>query len=169
MKMFYYKLVKITIDVLSLSKLIFNVVMRHYGLLDLILSDCSSVLTSKFWLLLYYFLEIKRKYSTTSHPKTDGQIKRQNSIMEAYLRAFVNFKQNDLAELLPMAELAYNNAKNASTGHTLFELNCDYYSHIFYKEDVNPRSKSKLAEELLIKLRELMTVYWENLHLTQKL
>ena len=39
-----------------------------------------------------------------------------------------------------MAEFAYNNAKNASTGHTPFELNCGYYSWMLYKEDVDPRS-----------------------------
>ena len=44
--------------------------------------------------------------------------------MEAYLQAFVNFKQNDWARLLSMAEFIYNNAKNASTGHMLFKLNC---------------------------------------------
>ena len=48
--------------------------------------------------------------------------------MEAYLSAFVNFEQDDLAKLLPMAELAYNNAKNASTCHILFKLNYGYHS-----------------------------------------
>ena len=47
--------------------------------------------------------------------------------MEAYLRAFVNFEQNDWVRLLPMAEFAYNNAKNASTDHTPFELNYGYH------------------------------------------
>ena len=63
------------------------------------------------------------KVSTTFHPQTNGQTKRQNSTIEAYLRAFVNFKRNDWARLFSMAEFAYNNAKNASTGYTLFELN----------------------------------------------
>ncbi len=44
--------------------------------------------------------------------------------MEPYLQGFVNFKQNDWVKLLPIAKFAYNNAKNASTGHTPFELNC---------------------------------------------
>ena len=39
-----------------------------------------------------------------------------------------------------MAEFAYYNAKNASTGHTPFELNCGYYPQMLYKEDVDPRS-----------------------------
>ena len=42
-----------------------------------------------------------------------------------------------------MAEFAYNNAKNASSGHTPFKLNCGYHPQISYKEDVEPRSKFK--------------------------
>ena len=47
-----------------------------------------------------------------------------------------------------MAGFAYNNAKNASTGFTSFELNCGYYLWVSYKEDLDPRSKSRTAEEL---------------------
>ena len=68
-----------------------------------------------------------------------------------------------------MAEFAYNNAKNASTGYTPFELNCGYHPRVSYKEDLDPRSKSKTAEELSSKLRELMTVCQQNLHHAQKL
>ena len=89
--------------------------------------------------------------------------------MEAYLRAFVNFEQNDWARLLLMAEFAYNNAKNASTGHTLFEFNCGYYPRMSYKEEVDPRSQSKSADELLAELRNLMIVCRENLHHAQEL
>ena len=63
--------------------------------------------------------------------------------MEAYLWAFVNFKLNDWARFLLIAEFAYNNAKNANFGHTPFELNCKYHPRMSYKEDVKPRSKSK--------------------------
>ena len=88
--------------------------------------------------------------------------------MEAYLQAFVNFKQNDWARLLLMAEFAYNNAKNASTDHTPFELNCGYYPCVSFKEDINPCSQSKTAEELSSKLIELMTVCQENLYHAQE-
>ena len=54
--------------------------------------------------------------------------------MEAYLHVFVNFKQNNWAQLLLMAEFAYNNAKNVKIGYILFKFNCRYYSHIFYKK-----------------------------------
>ena len=89
--------------------------------------------------------------------------------MEVYFQAFVNFKQNDWARLLPMAEFAYNNTKNASTDFTLFKLNCGYYPRILYKKDLNPRSQSRTAKELFSKLRELMIVCQQNLHHAQKL
>ena len=89
--------------------------------------------------------------------------------MEAYFCAFVNWEQNDWARLLPMAEFAYNHSKNTSTGHTLFELNCGYHPRMSYKEEVNPRSWSKSADELSEELRELMVICRKNLHNAQEL
>ena len=63
-----------------------------------------------------------------------------------------------------MAKFVYNNAKNASTGHIPFELNCGYYPRILYEEKVDSRSKSKSADELSVKLRELMIVCQKNLY-----
>ena len=51
-----------------------------------------------------------------------------------------------------MALFAYNNAKNASIGYTFFELNCGYYPRVSYKEDFDPRLKSRTAEELFSEL-----------------
>ena len=68
-----------------------------------------------------------------------------------------------------MAEFAYNNTKNASIGHTSFELHCGYYPRMLYEQDVNPRSQSKSADELLAELRELMIVCRKNLYYAQKL
>ena len=68
-----------------------------------------------------------------------------------------------------MAKFAYNNAKNASTGYTLFELNCGYYLQMLYKNDVNLCSKSKSADKLSAELRELIIVCRKNLHHAQEL
>ena len=168
-KIVHYKLVKVTINTSGLAEVIIDVVVWHHGLPDSIISDRGAIFTSKFWSSLCYFLGIKRKLSTAFHPQTDGQTERQNSIIEAYLWAFVNFEQNDWSRLLPMAKFAYNNAKNASTGHTPFELNCGYHPRMSYEEDVDPRSQSKSADELSAELRELMIVCQENLHHAQEL
>ena len=157
-KMVHYKPVKVTIDAPGLAEVIIDVVVRHHGLPDSIVTDRGSLFTSKFWSSLCYFLGIKRKLSTAFHPQTDGQTERQNSTIEAYLRAFVNFEQNNWARLLLMAEFAYNNAKNASTGFTPFELNCGYHPRVSYEEDLDPYSKLRTAEKLSSELQELMTV-----------
>ena len=67
-----------------------------------------------------------------------------------------------------MAEFVYNNTKNTSTGHTLFELNCGYHPRMSYKEDVNPCFQSKLVNKLSVELRELMIVSQKNLHYVQE-
>ena len=89
--------------------------------------------------------------------------------MEAYLWAFVNFKQNDWARFLPMAKFAYNNTKNTSIGFTPFELICRYHPWVFYKEDLDPHSQSKTVEELSSELRNLIATCQQNLHHTQDL
>ena len=168
-KMVRYKSVKIMIDALGLAEVIIDVVVRHHGLPDSIITDWGSLITSKFWSSLCYFLEIKRILSTAFHPQTNGQTERQNSTIEAYLRAFVNWEQNDWARLFSMAEFAYNNAKNASTDHTPFKLNCGFHPRVFFKDDVDPRSKSHLADKLANELRELMEICQQNLLHAQEL
>ncbi len=76
--------------------------------------------------------------------------------MEVYLRAFINWEQNNWAKLLLMAEFAYNNPKNTSIGHTPFKLNYGFYSQVLFKEDVNSHFRSYLANELADKLGELI-------------
>ena len=94
-KMVYYEPVKITINTLGFAEVIIDVVVCHHGLPDSIVTDRGFLFTSKFWSLLCYFLSIKRRLSIAFYPQTDGQTERQNSTMEAYLQAFVNFEQND--------------------------------------------------------------------------
>ena len=157
-KMVYYKPVKITIDASDFVEVIIDIVIRHHGLPDSIITDWGSLFTSKFWSLLYYFLRIKKKFSTAFYPQTNGQIERHNSTMEIYLRIFVNWKQNDWARFLLMAKFAYNNAKNASTGHTFFKLNCGFHPRVFFEDDIDPCSKSCSTDELAKELRELIDI-----------
>ena len=48
MKMVYYEPVKITIDASGLAKVIIDVVIRHHGLLDMIVTNRGLLFTSKF-------------------------------------------------------------------------------------------------------------------------
>jgi len=53
-------------------------------------------------------------------PTNRGETERMNSTLEQYLRAYVNYQQDDWKELLPMAEFAYNNGHQENTKHTPF-------------------------------------------------
>ena len=144
-------------------------VVSHHELPNSIVTDGGSFFTSKFLSSLYYFLGFKRSLSIVFYPQTDSQTERKNSTIKAYLWAFVNFKQNDWARLLPIAEFAYNNAKNLSTGHKSFELNYGYHPCILFEEDINPCSWLKSADVLLAKQQDLMSVCWDNLYHAQEL
>ena len=92
MKIIHYKSVKITINTPALAEVIIETVVQHHGLFNSIVSNQGLVFTSKFWSLLCYFLGIKQRLSIIFYPQINGQTERQNSIMEAYLRVFVNFE-----------------------------------------------------------------------------
>ena len=91
-KIVYYKPVKITINAPSLAEVIIDVLVRHHGLPDSIVTDRGFLFISKFWSLLCYFFGIKLWLFIAFYSQTDGQTKQLNSIIEVYLRVFVNFK-----------------------------------------------------------------------------
>ena len=57
-----------------------------------------------------------------------------------------------------MVEFAYNNAKNASTGHIPFKLNCGYHLKVLFKKDVDFYSKSCSTDKPAKDLKELIEV-----------
>ena len=89
-KIVNYEPIKVTINAPGLAEMIINMVMHHHGVPESIVIDQGLLFTSKFWSSLCSFLDIKKKLSTAFHPQTNGQTERQNSTMEAYLRAFAN-------------------------------------------------------------------------------
>ena len=111
----------------------------------------------------------QKKLFIAFYPQIDGQTERQNSTIEVYLRAFVNCEQNNWAKLLPIAEFAYNNTKNASTSHTLYDINCGYYPKVLFKKDVDSYSKFRSANKLADELRALIEISCQHLLHVQKL
>ena len=77
-----------------------------------------------------------------------------NGVLEQYLRAYLNYWQDNWVDLLPLAEFAYNNSENATTGITLFYANKGL--HPRYSSEI-PRTASNvpLAEHHLDNLKEV--------------
>ena len=167
-KMVHYVPCSKTVSAEDLAEIFMREVVRLHGIPTSIVSDRGSVFTSKFWATLCYALKVTRNLSTAFHPQTDGQTERQNSTMEQYLRAYVNFEQNDWVSLLPMAEFAYKNSMNASTGLSPFEVITGYSPRMTFEEPSDPRAKSVSAKAHARHLNALMQVCKEALLVAQQ-
>ena len=110
-------------DSLGLAKLYRDHVWKLHGLPEEIISDRGKEFVSEFTTALYELLGIQAAPSTAYHPQTDGQTERVNQEIETYLRIFVNYRQDDWVEWLPIAEFCYNNRVHSSTGQTPFRIN----------------------------------------------
>ena len=98
-------------------------VWKDHGLPNSIIFDRGRPFVSHFWEQLTTRLGISADLSTAYHPETDGQTEIMNSILEQYLRVYINYLQNDWAFWLPSAEFAINNHVFETTQCTLFLTN----------------------------------------------
>ncbi len=85
-----------------------HVYVKH-SMPQVIISDRGPQFVSQFMKELYRMLDIMPNASTAFHLQTDGQTKRVNQEIEKYLQIFVNYRQMDWSDWLPLAEFAHNN------------------------------------------------------------
>ena len=124
----YYPVLK-TITAEQFGNLLIHTVFCSFSVSSSIVSSRGSIFTSTFWLALCHYLHIKRCLSTAFLPQTNGETEIQNQTLEQYLCAYVNYQQDIWARLLSMAEYAFNNAVNASTGLMPFKALMGYNYH----------------------------------------
>ena len=74
----------------------------YHGLSKTIVCDQEPRFTAAFLKELFALLETKLKMSYANHPKTDGQTKRMNRVVEDNIHAFVNHQQTNWDEVLPV-------------------------------------------------------------------
>lgn len=108
-KMVHFIPVKESITTLEVGDQLIKEVIRLHGVPETIVSDRGPQFTREMLMQLYQHLGIKPLLSTAYHPQTDGQSERTNQIVEQYLRIFCFQRQDDWADLLPLAEFTYNN------------------------------------------------------------
>ncbi|KAM4063256.1 reverse transcriptase (RNA-dependent DNA polymerase) [Hirsutella rhossiliensis] len=101
---------------------------RFHGMPRSIVSDRGSNWLSRFWKRFCHLAGVTQKLSTAYHPQTDGGPERMNQEIEAYLRAYVSYAQDDWGELLPAAQLGLNNREPATTKISPFSWSMDFTS-----------------------------------------
>ena len=93
----------------KLAGLYLKEIMRLHRVPVSIVSDRDARFTSIFWKELQVKLGTRLKFSTASHPQTDGQSERTIQSLEDLLRVCTLDFPGSRAEKLPLIGFAYNN------------------------------------------------------------
>jgi transposase InsO family protein len=136
---------RMDVDAKELPNLFIAHIFRLHGLPLTIISDRGPQFAALFWKNLCRRLGIQPRLSTAFHPQTDGQTERMNAVMEQYLRAHVNYLQDDWAEWLPLAEFAANNQASETTGSCPFFANKGFDPH--YQFDLLPVATNDINDQ----------------------
>ena len=96
---------------------------------------------------------MKLQFTSSYHPKGDGQTEQTNQTLEQYIQVYCNYQQDNWDELLPLAEFAYNNTPSATTGITPFFANKGYHLNITVHPECNLASAH--ARDFVTDLNEL--------------
>ena len=112
-----------SLDARQFATLFLKEIIRLHGIPRDVITDRGSLFTSDLGKKTTEKLGIERRLSTTFHPQTDRQTEQTNGILEQYLRAYINYQQDNWNELLPMAEFTYNNGYQETIKTTPFYAN----------------------------------------------
>nr|GEY08870.1 hypothetical protein [Tanacetum cinerariifolium] len=109
-----------TYDAVQVANLYFKEIVRLHEIPHSMVSDRDVKFLSHFWVTLWRKMGTKLKFSTSSHPQTDGRTEVTNCTLGSLLRSLINTNLKQWEELLPQAEFAYNRAPNKTTGRSPF-------------------------------------------------
>ncbi len=105
-----------SLEVESVVQAFLEWIWREEGYPSTVISDRGTQFTALFWKRLCDRIGTRPKMSTAFHPETDGQTESANAALKQYLRAYVNYNQDNWVDLLPIAEFEANSDKNSSSG-----------------------------------------------------
>jgi hypothetical protein len=106
----------------SITKALFDQVVRLHGIPASIVSDRDPIFTSKLWQELFKLSYTKLCLSSAFRPQTDGQSKVTNKIITVYLWCLVGDRPRSWLRWLPWAEYCYNTSFQSALKETPFHV-----------------------------------------------
>jgi len=95
--------------------------------------------------------------STAWHPQTNGQTEHVNQELDQYLQLFVNKRQDDWYDLLPLVEFQHNNHVHSATQHPPFLLDTGRLPCMGFEPRQNPsglETVNKFMERMRMAIKE---------------
>ena len=124
-----------TLTATGTAQLYLRHIWKHHRLPKKVVSDRGPQFVAEFMKELYRLLGVKLAATTAYHPQGDGQTERVNQELEQFLRLFINQRQDDWDELLPIAEFQYNNHIHSTTQNIPFLLETGCIPCMGFKKD----------------------------------
>src|SRR5260221_3349935 len=155
-----------TVNALQVARLFLTHVFSKHGVLAHITSDCGSEFVSHFFHSLGKLLRMRLHFTSGYHLEGDGQTEHANQVLEQYLWGYTNYQQDDWVTLLLMAEFAYNNAMNTTTGVSPFFTNKGY--HLEITSDPQAETSSAEAQTFVANLECIQAELKENIAQAQE-
>ena len=104
--------------------------------------------TSTLWMCLQHALGMQLNFSSTYHPKTNGQTERVNQVLEDMPRMYVMNRQVKWEDYLYLFEFAYNNVCHSSLVMSPFQA-------LYSRPCHTPLSWDCLEDQVLLGLEML--------------
>jgi len=172
-KRVHFVLTHTMVTVEEAARLFLHHVWKLHGLPKRVVSDCGPQFVASFTKELYRLLGIRLSSSIAWHPQTDGQMERVNQELDQFLHLFVNKRQDDWYDLLPIVEFQHNNHVHSATQQLPFLLDTGRIPHMGFEpsqvpsglETVNEftermKSATEEAKSAIRKAQEDMTWYY---------
>src|SRR5258708_2431703 len=155
-----------TVNAPQVAWLFLTHVFSKHGVPAYVTSDHGSEFISHFFRSLGKLLRMRLHFTLGYHLEGDGQTECANQVLEQYLQTYTNYQQDNWVMLLLMAEFAYNNAMNATTGVSPFFMNKGY--HPEFTADLQANTSSAEVQMFVADLEHTQPDMKENITQAQE-
>ena len=120
-----------------------------------LVTNRDILFTSYYWTNFCGSLRIKKQISIVFYLQTNSQTECQSQTLEAYLRIFINYQQDNWVIQLQIVEFVYNHALHTSIKITPFKATYGYVLALPQLTNITNNSLVVAVEECLKVLQDL--------------